>query len=107
MLVRLRSTPVCKRSIARKSTVFEEDVEHAVFFFSLEAAFFFGAEEGLLERFEGFVGLVAESGFVNHSVISVNPNEYSSVLGDGRCDGHSLMLWFVLEVVWLVLLLML
>ena len=51
--------------------VFEEDVEDAILLFGLEAAFFFGTDEGLLEGVEGFIGLVAEGGFVDHAGTSV------------------------------------
>lgn len=54
-----------------RCTVFEEDVEDAVLLLGLEASFFFSAEEGLLERFESFVGLVAEGRFVDHVETSV------------------------------------
>ncbi len=51
--------------------VFEEDVEDAVLLLGLETAVFLGADEGLLEGVEGFVGLVAEGGFVDHAEFSV------------------------------------
>jgi hypothetical protein len=56
--------------------VLKEDVENAVFLLGLKAAVFFGVDEGLLEGVEGFVGLAAESGFVDHA--------WSSVLACGR-----------------------
>ena len=67
-------------------TVFEENVEDAVLLVGLEAAGFFGAEEGLLERFEGLVGFVAEGGLVDHAETSVTV---------GRAAGRGLVLRIV------------
>ncbi len=50
-----------------RGTVFEDDVHDAVVVFELEAGtVVLGGDEGLLEGFEGLVGLAAEGGFVNH-----------------------------------------
>ena len=51
--------------------VVEEDVEDAVLLVGLKAAGFFGAEERLLEGFQGLVGFVAEGGLVDHAETSV------------------------------------
>jgi hypothetical protein len=41
--------------------------------FGLEAALFFGGDEGLLEGFEGAIGLAAEGGFVKRNFCGYPP----------------------------------
>lgn len=45
----------------------KEDVDGSGLFFGLEAASFFGFEEGFHEGLKGAVGVCAESGFVEHT----------------------------------------
>jgi len=62
-------------------TVLEDNVHHAIVIFELKAAGgVFGSDEGLLQGFEGVVGLAAKAGFVKHgsSVVESGPHTQGS-----------------------------